>query len=83
MPMPSGSRLIMNFELCTSVTSAASVRRENTVAYSADEGQIICRVFSETAQVQRSSTPAIRLVGHFPADSARMRIICTSEGSAL
>ena len=53
--------------MCLSVkshlTSGASVRPENAVTYSAgDEGQKICGVFSETAPLQRSSTPP--LYGH-------------------
>ena len=46
---------------------------DNTATYSADnEGQYICGVFSETAPLQRSSTPSVvrTYVGHFPADSA-------------
>ena len=39
------------------LTSGASVRPENTVTYSVGNGgQKICRVFSETAPLQRSST---------------------------
>ena len=50
--------------VCLSVkshlTSGASVRPENAVTYSAgDEGQNICGVFSETAPLQRSSTPSV------------------------
>ena len=50
--------------MCLSVkshlTSGASVRPENAVTYSAgDEGQKICGVFSETAPLQRSSTPSV------------------------
>ena len=50
--------------VCLSVkshlTSGASVRPENAVTYSAgDEGQKICGVFSETAPLQRSSTPSV------------------------
>ena len=64
--------------VCLSVkshlTSGASVRPKNLVTYSAGNGgQNICGVFSETAPLQRSSTPplkAIRIVGHFPAESA-------------
>ena len=65
--------------VCLSVkshlTSGASVRPENPVTYSVGYGgQNICGVFSETARLQRSSTPplkAIRTVGHFPVESAR------------
>ena len=50
--------------VCQSVkshlTSGATVRPENAVTYSArDEGQKICGVFSETAPLQRSSTPSV------------------------
>ena len=50
--------------VCVSVKShltyGASVRPENAVTYSAgNEGQKICGVFSETAPLQRSSTPSI------------------------
>ena len=42
------------------LTYGASVRPENAVTYSAgNEGQNICGVFSETAPLQRSSTPSI------------------------
>ena len=70
--------------VCLSVkshlTSGASVRPENAVTYSAgNEGQNICGVFSETAPLQRSSTPSVD--GHtysrpfFLRKAARMRII--------
>ena len=62
------------------LTSGASVRPENAVTYSAgNEGQNICGVFSETAPLQRSSTPSVD--GHtysrpfFLRKAARMRII--------
>ena len=50
--------------VCVSVkshlTNGASVRPENAVTYSAgNEGQKICGVFSETAPLQRSSTPSV------------------------
>ena len=50
--------------VCLSVkshlTSGASVRPENTVTYLADnKDPKICGVFSETAQLQRSSTPTV------------------------
>ena len=50
--------------VCLSVklhlTYGASVRPENAVTYSAgNEGQKFCRVFSETAPFQRSSTPSV------------------------
>ena len=42
------------------LTYGASVRPENAVTYSAgNEGQNICGVFSETAPLQRSSTPSV------------------------
>ena len=70
--------------VCLSVkshlTSGASVRPENAVTYSAgNEGQNSCGVFSETAPLQRSSTPSVD--GHtysrpfFLRKAARMRII--------
>ena len=72
----------MGLSVCVSVkshlTSGASVRPENAVAYSAgNEGQNICGVFSETAPLQRSSTP---VDGHtysrpFFLLKARMRIL--------
>ena len=50
--------------VCVSVnrhlTHGASVRPENAVTYSAgNESQNICGVFSETAPLQRSSTPSV------------------------
>ena len=50
--------------VCVSVKShltyGASVRPENAVTYSTgNEGQKICGVFSETAPLQRSSTPSV------------------------
>ena len=50
--------------VCVSVKShltyGASVRPENAVTYSAgNEGKKICGVFSETAPLQRSSTPSV------------------------
>ena len=58
------------------LTSKASVYPENTVTYSAGNGdQNICGVFSETALLHRSSTvplKAICMVGHFPAESAHV-----------
>ena len=50
--------------VCVSVKShltyGASVRPENAVTYSAgNEGQKNCGVFSETAPLQRSSTPSV------------------------
>ena len=70
--------------VCVSVkshlTSGASVRPENAVTYSAgNEGQKNCGIFSETAPLQRSSTPSVD--GHtysrpfFLRKAARMRII--------
>ena len=53
-------RLSVCLSVCLSVkshlTSEASVRPENTVMYSADNGG---GVFSETAPLQRSSTPSV------------------------
>ena len=60
--------------VCVSVkshlTSGVSVRPENPVTYSADNGG--CGVSPKTARLQRSSTPesSIEAVGHFPAESA-------------
>ena len=62
--------------LLSHISPLEHLRPENPVAYSAgNEGQKICGVFSETARLQRSSTPplkAIRTVGHFPAESAHV-----------
>ena len=60
------------------LTSGASVRPENAVTYSAgNEGKRFCGVFSETAPLQRSSTPSVD--GHtygrpFFLRKARMRM---------
>ena len=65
---------------CVSVKShltyGASVRPENAVTYSAgNEGQNLCGVFSETAPLQRSSTPSIvRYSRPFFLRKARMRM---------
>ena len=78
------ARVTVVGSVCVSVkshlTSGASVRPENAVTYSAgNEGQKICGVFSETAPLQRSSTPSVD--GHtysrpfFLRKAARMRII--------
>ena len=78
--------------VCLSVkshlTSGASVRPENAVTYSAgDEGQKFCGVFSETASLQRSSTPAVvRLMRSRPFLSLlkmRMRMSSPSISGAL
>ena len=58
------ARVTVVGSVCVSVkshlTSGASVRPENAVTYSAgNEGQKICGVFSETAPLQRSSTPSV------------------------
>ena len=58
------ARVTVVGSVCLSVKShltyGASVRPENAVTYSAgNEGQNICGVFSETAPLQRSSTPSI------------------------
>ena len=55
---------VTGLSVCLSVKShltyGASVRLENAVTYSAgNEGQKICGVFSETAPLQRSSTPSV------------------------
>ena len=78
------ARVTVVGSVCVSVkshlTSEASVRPENAVTFSAgNEGQKICGVFSETAPLQRSSTPSVD--GHtysrpfFLRKAARMRII--------
>ena len=78
------ARVTVVGSVCVSVkshlTSGASVRPENAVTYSAgNECQNICGVFSETAPLQRSSTPSVD--GHtysrpfFLRKAARMRII--------
>ena len=56
--------LCVCLSVCLSVKShltyGASVRPENAVTYSAgNEGQKVCGVFSETAPLQRSSTPSV------------------------
>ena len=50
--------------MCQSnLASGASIRPENIVTYSAgNRGQTICGFFSETAPLQRSSTPSVE--GH-------------------
>ena len=58
------ARVIVVGSVCVSVKShltyGPSVRPENAVTYSAgNEGQNVCGVFSETAPLQRSSTPSI------------------------
>ena len=59
--------------LLSHLTYGASVRPENAVTYSAgNEGQKICGVFSETAPLQRSSTPSVvRLIRSRPFLSLR------------
>ena len=78
--------------VCVSVKShltyGASVRPENAVTYSAgNEGQKICGVFSETAPLQRSSTPTVvRLMRSRPFLSLlkmRMRMSSPSISGAL
>ena len=78
--------------VCVSVKShltyGASVRPENAVTYSAGkEGQNICGVFSETAPLQRSSTPSVvRLMRSRPFLSLlkmRMRMSSPSISGAL
>ena len=62
------------------LTYGASVRPENAVTYSAgNEGPKICGVFSETAPLQRSSTPSVvrpcvYTVGHFSMRISRVRV---------
>ena len=70
------------------LTSGASVRPENPVTYSAGNGgQKICWFFSETARLQRSSTPPLKAihnvctVSHFPAESARAYLTTRTCGS--
>ena len=60
--------------VCVSVkshlTSGTSVHPENTVTCSAGSGgPKICGVFS-VAEIQHFSIESIRMVGHFPAESA-------------
>ena len=53
------------------LTSGVSVCPQNTVTYSASNGSP--NIFSETAPLERSrnaSLKVIRLVGHFPTESA-------------
>ena len=76
--------------VCVSVKShltyGASVRPENAVTYSAgNEGQKICGVFSETAPLQRSSTPSVvRLMRSRPFLSLRkMRMRMSSHQLAV
>ena len=56
------------------LTSGASVCPESPVTYSAGNvNQKICGIFSESARLQRSSTPPLkakRTVGHIPAESS-------------
>ena len=74
---------VVCLSVCLSVsqhlTSGASVRLENAVTYSTgDEGQKMCGVFSETAPLQRSSTPSVVRPAYsrpFFLRKARMRII--------
>ena len=59
------------------LTYGASVRPENAVTYSAgNKGQNICGVFSETAPLQRSSTPSVARPcvqsAIFPAESTHV-----------
>ena len=74
------ARVTVVGSVCVSVKShltyGASVRPENAVTYSAgSEGQKICGVFSETAPLQRSSTPSVvRLMRSRPLRKMRMRM---------
>ena len=70
--------------VCVSVKShltyGASVHPENAVTYSVgNEGQKICGVFSETAPLQRSSTPSIVRPcvqsAIFPAESTHAHLV--------
>ena len=83
---------VVGLSVCLSVsqhlTSGASVRLENAVTYSTgNEGQKICGVFSETALLQRSSTPSVvRLMRSRPFLSLlkmRMRMSSPSISGAL
>ena len=75
--------------VCLSVKShlayGVSVRPENAVTYSAgNEGQKICGVFSETAPLQRSSTPSVvRLMRSRPFLSLRKMRMRMSSPSTL
>ena len=76
--------------MCLSVkqhlTYGASVRPENAVTYSAgNEGQNICGGFSETAPLQRSSTPSVvRLMRSRPFLSLlKMRMHCSHYAEGL
>ena len=86
------ARVTVVGSVCVSVKShltyGASVRPENAVTYSAgNEGQKICGVFSETAPLQRSSTPSVvRLMRSRPFLSLRkmrMRMSSPSISGAL
>ena len=74
--------------VCLSVkshlTSGASFHPENTVTHSAgDKGQTICGVFSETAQLLRSSTPSLGWPyirsAIFPADNTHVHCAYASS----
>ena len=68
------ARVTVVGSVCLSVkshlTSGASVRPENAVTYSA--GKNICGFFSETASLQRSSTPYIETHTYIFPRKARM-----------
>ena len=74
--------------VCLSVkshlTSGASFRPENAVTHSAcDEGQTICGIFSETAQLPRSSAPSLGWPyirsAIFPADNTQVHCAYASS----
>ena len=75
--------------VCLSVkkhlTYGASVRPENAVTYSAgNEGKKICGVFSETAPLQRSSTPSVvRLMRSRPFLSLRKMCMRMSSHACI
>ena len=86
------ARVTVVGSVCVSVKShltyGVSVRPENAVTYSAgNEGQKICGIFSETAPLQRSSTPSVvRLMRSRPFLSLRkmrMRMSSPSISGAL
>ena len=67
-----GSRRVC-LSVKSNLTSVGAVRPENAVTYLVgDEGRNVCVELSETALLQRSSTPSVvqpyvRMVGHFGA----------------
>ena len=82
------ARVTVCLSVSQHLTSGESVRLENAVTYSTgDEGQKICGVFSETAPLQRSSTPSVvRLMRSRPfllLLKMRMRMSSPSISGAL